>query len=223
MDVHFHYTEDIEKYLSEMVGIVNCSNIDEYKKALSLKQKYKLLISYGLHPWHCENKLDDSLLVDCDIIGEIGLDSEWCHIDISKQLSCFEYQLAYAFKKHKPVIIHVAKREEECLNLLKKYPNKYLIHWVKDHNLIDEYIKEGYYFSLNFDNYISLLNKIPLSRILLESDGLESLSWLGLDKHKYRIYYQKRLKQLSDFYQISINDLETILFQNYLNFINYYC
>lgn len=221
MDVHFHYTDEIDKYLPDMVGIVNCSDVKQYKQANNLKQQYEILISYGLHPWHCENKFDDCLLASCDIIGEIGLDSEWCNIDIAKQLICFEYQLAYAFKIQKPVIIHVANREKECLNLLRKYPNKYLIHWVKEHDLIDEYIKDGYYFSINFDDYTTLLTKIPLSRILLESDGLSSLTWLGLNPQKYLLYYQERLKKLSDFYQISINELEKILYQNYLAFINY--
>lgn len=125
-------------------------------------------------------KIEDNKIL---FIGEIGMDSVWCDIDIKVQREVFVYSLNTALEKDMAVILHTKGMEKEIYEIIKEYDLKFIIHWYGCSEYIDEYIALGCYFTVGpaifFDeDVINLVKKAPLNRILLETDGIEALKWL---------------------------------------------
>lgn len=125
-------------------------------------------------------KIEDNKIL---FIGEIGMDSVWCDIDIKVQREVFIYSLNTALEKDMAVILHTKGMEKEIYEIIKEYDLKFIIHWYGCSEYIDEYIELGCYFTVGpaifFDeDVINLVKKAPLNRILLETDGIEALKWL---------------------------------------------
>ncbi len=148
------------------------------------KQSKMLRISLGLHPLFAEKHKSefDLFLKNIDrtsYIGEIGLDFSKEGIKTQKiQLDSFEKVLQVVSKKNKILSIHSRRAEKEILELLVKYNIKNAIfHWYSgSSSVLNKIIAEGYYFSINpsmttSPNGQSIISKIPINRILSESDG----------------------------------------------------
>lgn len=143
-----------------------------------------LRISLGLHPlFATKHKSEfDLFLKNIDrtsYIGEIGLDFSKEGIKtMGIQLDSFNCVLKAVSQKNKILSIHSRRAEKQVLDLLIKHNIKNAIfHWYTGPlSLIDAIISEGYYFSINPSmttsaNGQKIISKIPLSRILTESDG----------------------------------------------------
>lgn len=142
-------------------------------------------LSFGIHPWDANRyQFADALpyLEQTAIIGEIGLDGEWTDVPLAQQIAVCEAQLDYASRAHKPVVLHTKSREREVLDLIRHYPNQYMVHWYACERWQYDYLDLGCYMSIGPDlqtdeSVRSLARRIPDDRLLIESDGLESLSW----------------------------------------------
>lgn len=143
-----------------------------------------LIVSAGIHPW----KADGACWVDMEpmleraaAIGEIGLDSLWCHVDMDVQRAVFRRQLALAARLHKPVILHTKGMEREILDTIRRYPNRYLVHWYACPNHLQGYIDLGCWFTvgpeLQDETVRAVAERVPLDRLLIESDGIDGLAW----------------------------------------------
>lgn len=138
----------------------------------------------GFHPLYAnQHKKEFSIflrnLSKTSYIGEVGLDFSKEGIDTKAiQILTFESILKIIMGKKKILSIHSRGAEEEVLNLLKKYKiSNAIFHWYSGGlRLIDEIVKEGYYFSVNpaMPKSISgrkIISKIPQLNILTETDG----------------------------------------------------
>lgn len=142
-------------------------------------------LSFGIHPWDADRyRFADALpyLEQTAIVGEIGLDGEWTDVPLPDQLLVFEAQLDYASRTRKPVVLHTKSREREVLELIRRYPNRYMVHWYACERWQYDYLDLGCYMSIGPDvqtdeSVRMLAQRIPDDRLLVESDGLESLSW----------------------------------------------
>jgi TatD DNase family protein len=183
-----------------------------------LKEKSTLqYISVGIHPWYIGTvgdqiiRLETLLKSEKNIvaIGECGLD-KLLEVDWNIQLQVFELQLEMAQKYQLPVIIHCVKAYNECLSILKKYPNiSAIFHGYNKHQqLAQSIINKGYYLSLGKDiikhpsKYINFYKNFS-NYILLETDESTDVSLL-------EIYQQ--------FAEISNTPLETVNLQIKNNF-----
>lgn len=82
----------------------------------------------------------------------------------------------------KPVVLHTKGMEKEILETIKQFPNRYLVHWYSCENYLEEYMKLGCWFtigpSIRQDKIVEMIaRKVPINRLLIESDGLEGISW----------------------------------------------
>lgn len=187
-DAHCHYDgagalATIQQQ-ENVAAIVNCGSPTEWRqnKAFIGTAQY---LSFGIHPWTAP-KYDETALLpyfnQAQVIGEIGLDTVWTDVPLAMQQPVFEAQLVLAERLHKPVILHTKGAEVQCLAALRRHPNRYFVHWYSSATLQAEYVAAGCYMSIGVDvvndpAVQALAKRVPTDRLLLESDGLDSIAW----------------------------------------------
>lgn len=143
----------------------------------------------GLHPtsvdaaWEKEmEKLDRYLTRKIWAIGEIGMDCYWSREFIEEQKHVFRLQLEMAASLDLPVIIHSRESTELIINILKEcshLPLRGVFHafsgsaetFAELQRLGDWYIGIGGVLTYKKASVAETVKKIPLERILLETDS----------------------------------------------------
>ena len=149
-----------------------------------VKSCKKVRLALGMHPLYAKMhaKEFDLFLKNIEktsYVGEIGLDFSWESIETKEiQINTFTQILKNVQSKKKILTIHSRKAEKEVLELLVKYNiSSAIFHWYSGPlSLINKIVEWGYYFSINpsmiqSENGRKIISKIPLDRILTESDG----------------------------------------------------
>ena len=145
----------------------------------------RLYWAAGVHPWQSGAVEVDALLPwleRADAIGEIGMDSLWCQVEKAKQLRVFRRQLALGEKLQKPLILHTKGCEEEILQEIQGITQPILVHWYSEIRHLEGYLEKGCYFTIGPDiennkAVENLAQKVPLNRLLVETDGAGAVSW----------------------------------------------
>ena len=143
----------------------------------------------GLHPtsvdasWETEmEKLHENLSRKIWAIGEIGMDCYWSKEFIKEQETVFRMQLELADRHSLPVIIHSRESTELIINILKDCSHLNLrgvFHAYSGSSetfrelqkLGDWYIGIGGVLTYKKASIAETVKKIPLDRILLETDS----------------------------------------------------
>ena len=148
---------------------------------------------FGVHPWDAVDvsflpSLRAQLLANPAAgVGEIGLDRLKSR-DISPRMrEVFEAQLALALELGRPVVLHGAKCWGQvvttvCRHLSHSPTPSFLFHgFSRSDGLIPEIVKLGGFISVgpavlndHAVNYRELVKKIPLDRLLVETDRTSS-------------------------------------------------
>lgn len=191
--------------------------------------------AFGLHPEFIEQNSDEKIKKTLKqieqnshkitAIGEIGLDYYWVKDEKQRerQRKLFKDLLTLATKIKKPVIIHSRGAEEDTIKLLKEFPKaKVHLHcFGGSKKLMEEGIKQGYYFSIptsiTRSQQFQLLTKLlPEKQMLTETDS----PYL---KHDLKIEYNEpaniiyAVKEIAKIKQISEKEAEEIIYKNYKN------
>jgi TatD DNase family protein len=161
------------------------------QRSVKLAQQYNELYAVvGIHP-HAADTVNSDVLANLTQlaeqsvvkgIGEIGLDFYYDNSPREIQQVAFKKQLQLAQKIDLPVIIHSREAAEETLALLSEvgdFKEKLIFHcYSYGPDYIEELIKRDYYIAfggmLTFKNAESVrqaLKKVPLNRLLLETDS----------------------------------------------------
>jgi TatD DNase family protein len=174
------------------------SDVESQKETLKLiEEEEDIWGAFGIHPLYseqftleCEAFLLKTIPFNKKIVawGEIGLDyhnfpeKNYSKPELQKKI--FIQQMKHAINLKKPIIIHTREAEQDTFNLMKIHiPKDWKIHvhcftdslkFAK--KLLEEYpnLFIGFTGIITFKNSILLQNtvkEIPLSRILLETDG----------------------------------------------------
>jgi len=234
IDAHMHMDSlATATYLKEqnIVCLCNVASSKEYEFIKNL-QKFdpNLLISAGIHPWYIhDNSWEEmkEVLKNVNIIGEIGLDNVWCDTPIDLQIQFLKHQLEHALKYQKPVIIHVKGLEKELLKILHQYPLTYLIHWYSCDSYLQDFIDLDCYFTvgpslINDRSVYEVAKKVPLNRILVETDGLAALKWCEnreVQLHEYVDILKRSMRYISQLRHISDKELQIQMEDNLKRFI----
>lgn len=147
-DSHSHYDdekfdEDRDELMKAMAekgvcGIIHAStDINSSKRGIEFAEKYpNFYTSIGIHP-ECVTDLEENYLDTLEqlaknpkvvAVGEIGLDYYWTKDTKQKQLEVFEEQIKLAQRLDLPIIVHSREATEDCMNLLRKYKPKGVVH-----------------------------------------------------------------------------------------------
>lgn len=197
-DSHSHYdSEQFSKEGREIVkklfedglsGIIHAgTDLESSRFGIALSKEFdKFYTSVGFHPEYASNVSDEDLKELASLsdeekvvaIGEIGLDYHYEGYDREKQIYIFEEQLKLAKKKDLPVIIHSRDATEDTMAILKKYRPKGVLHCFSGSaETAKEVLALGMYIGFtgvvtfkNAKKAISVLEILPLDRLLLETD-----------------------------------------------------
>jgi TatD DNase family protein len=114
-------------------------------------------------------------------IGEIGLDYHWKYGTAVKQDKLFQLQIELANKRNLPVILHNRNADAATLEILRKtkFSKGGILHCFQaTEEIAFTAIKKGFYVSFagpltykSNNTMREILAKLPLNRILLETDS----------------------------------------------------
>lgn len=200
-DTHAHYdderfSEDRDALLRNVlpkagvVGIINmASDYNSLAKTAALAREYSYVYgAVGIHP-ECAKELPDSWLDDIKqlaaeekliAIGEIGLDYHWLdECPKERQQEVFAAQLELANELSMPVAVHDREAHADTLAFLKKYRPRGVVHCFSGSwEMAQELLKLGLYLGIggvvtfkNARHAVEVAEKIPLDRLLLETDA----------------------------------------------------
>lgn len=192
IDTHFHLDfyknhKELYKYINDLqqytLCVTNSPGIFLSCKKMYPETKY-LKFALGFHPHEGNLTENDfvhfvNLIDETNYVGEIGLDfTKDNPVSFDFQVDYFEKIVSLCSEKNKLMSVHIRKGESEAIQILSKYrPSRCIIHWFNgDRASLEQLIDLGCYFSINGsmlerEAKWNLLRKIPLDRILIESDG----------------------------------------------------
>lgn len=192
MDFHFHldYYKDFNnkyEYLnSNKIYTLCVTNLPElYAECVkTFRTSNYVKFALGFNPQFAgkekfNKNLFNKFLNTTKYIGEVGLDYSKEFIKYKEnQKEIFNYICKVSSKQNKIFSIHSRNAEEDVLNILIANKIKFAVfHWYSGNiNIIDNISKCGYYFSVNYamtksKSGIDIIKKIPLDKLLIESDG----------------------------------------------------
>ena len=237
-DAHAHLGDE-EEFLSrkrENISSLVCAGTPEEAERLMLLCEHSpfspiLLPALGLHPWQAGNvsfRDMEPWLLKAPVIGEIGMDSVWCDVPLSKQEKVFCAQLELASALKKPVVLHTKGQEKKIAGLIRNYENTYLVHWYSDNNGagMREYLGLDCYFTVGPDAGKSeavkqVIKSVPLSRLLVETDGWPAVCWaLGeIPKERMRSVLEDSIQMIAKEKGISLQETKEALEKNFFRFL----
>ena len=241
VDTHCHLDMLPQEDLLESVKTldylltIGCDK-EEIKKAIELGNKYEnVFVAIGYHPYDVGDLTDEDIEElerlakenpKVIAIGECGLDFYRDKTPKEKQEYFFKKQIELAKKLRKPLIIHSRSADRETEKVLSQYApfeNGGIMHcFGGDERLMEFSLEAGFYISFagnitypKADNLRNILKKVPLDRLLLETDSpfLSPQKVRGTQNKPSNIYYT--LEFASELLGIEKNKLERITDENF--------
>jgi TatD DNase family protein len=190
----------VHELIAEMrsVGIsgcvVNATRESDWEVAREIAREFPEFVrpAYGVHPWFAdtvevgwEEKLRKLLSEDARAsVGEIGIDGWVDSPGMDVQREVFSKQVAIAVELDRVITVHCLKAWDELFELIDEtdaWPEKFLMHsFGGSIEIAERLIKHGAWFS--FSGYflqtrkrktLEVFKRLPIERILLETDAPE--------------------------------------------------
>ena len=217
--------------------IVNVATAtSEYAQMIGLLEKYPFVYgTFGIHPDSIDPEKIISLeeLLDClhnlKIIGvgETGLDYHYETVDRKYQRESLMIHIEAARQTELPLIIHTRDADDDMIAILKEQmmykPFKGMIHcFSSSERLAKAALDMGFYLSLSgiitfkkSDDLRDIVKKIPLERLLIETDSpfLAPVPYRG--KKNEPAYVINVFKELASIKNLTEQDLEEVLTHNF--------
>jgi len=202
IDAHAHldkYGDELPRALAEIeqhriITWAVSMDLPSYQRSCDIAARCDLVLpTFGVHPRMAPEYADrlgelSPWIERSPAIGEIGLDFHWVE-DASRypaQLKVLEYFLAAAREQKKIVNLHTKGAEKKVLNLLERYDIKRpIIHWYSGPlDMLRALADVGAYFTVGVEILYSetireIARKVPMNRLLTESDNPGGLKWLN--------------------------------------------
>ncbi|WP_075879193.1 TatD family hydrolase [Vreelandella massiliensis] len=176
---------EVSQFLAIAVTLEDVPNL-----ARIARDHHDVVISAGLHPLHsAEHEPSiDAIMKTADqysavAIGESGLDYHYREsVPADVQYERFKRHLIAARELELPIVVHTREAKEDTLKLLREHADPQVggvLHcFSEDMDMAREAIRLGFYISLsgivtfrNADSLRELARKLPLDRLLIETDS----------------------------------------------------
>jgi len=209
---------------------------DEFKEIVNISnENEEVFHTLGIYPTEdmgrklndLENLIINSINKKTVGIGECGFNQplEEGDRNIYSQKSLFEMQLDLATRRNLPIVIHNRNSDIETLDTLKNFKSKNLkgvVHcFVSDYEFAKKILDLGLYLSFNGiityksgQNICETLKKIPLDRIILETDA----PYLSPEGYRNELNEPKFIpliaSKIAELRNTSIDEIENQTYQN---------
>jgi len=233
------YEEDLDEVIKRAVEngvkgfVIPGADINDLPRAKEIAYKYEnVYFAAGVHPYNLEG-FDEKVLREyledkrCIAVGECGLDyfrmDKENALEIKqKQKEIFKKQIELSFEYQKPLIVHIRDASKDSLDILKSYGefNQLgILHCFNASEILLELANSGFYFGIggvltfkNAKKLVDILPKIPLERIVLETDA----PYLTPHPHRgernepyYTTFVAKKMAELLDMGYDEVCDITT--------------
>lgn len=239
-DTHMHL--DLYKNRREVIDYIE--NIKQYTIAVtnlpSLYEKYikeygelqYVRFALGYHPELVSQYINQKCIFFDNLhsaryIGEIGLDfNQQTEKTWTIQVDIFKQIVAEASKYGNKILsVHSRNSSERVVDILKEFNGGVILHWYTgDYISLEIAISKNFYFSVN-QNMVStetgkaIIKKIPLDRILIESDAPFTR---GLQHNYSNNYREPIMNCLSILHGKSHIELKENLYNNFKRLLETY-
>ncbi|NBO22681.1 TatD family deoxyribonuclease [bacterium] len=169
------------------------TSFKEFEVIKEISKRSEVFASYGVYPTY-DNEYSNAFLINqienyikdkkAVAVGECGFDQPFTEQErnLIEQEEIFRMQIELAIKNKLPLVVHTRNSDSQTYSVLKDYKNstlKGVIHcFVSDFEFAKKILDLGFYVSFNGIityksgvNILETIEKIPLDRILLETDA----------------------------------------------------
>jgi TatD DNase family protein len=197
---NIQYKDDVETVIQEALNdgvkafLIPGADPKDLPRAVELAEKFKeVFFAVGVHPYDLENYNLDILKKyvhhpKCIAIGECGLDyfrlpKNELEKENNKQLQkeIFISQINFAKEVKKPLIVHIRDASNDSKTILIQHNAKEVGGVLHCYNASEHLLclsDHNFYFGIggvvtfkNAKNLVEILPKIPLEKIVVETDG----------------------------------------------------
>lgn len=166
-----------------------CVSLDEFEQMRSHVAEFPMVsVSCGEHPLHQQDKVQPERLqqycaaADVVAVGETGLDYFYAPDSKLSQQDAFVSHIQVANQVGKPLIIHTRDARADTIALMRSYQADKaggVLHcFTEDYDTAKAALDLGFYISIsgimtfrNADDLRSVVKKLPLDRLLIETDA----------------------------------------------------
>lgn len=226
---------NIDHFLCVAIDLANFDDI-----LAIAKQHSNISISAGVHPNegdYEQKSLYDQLIAQAKheevvAIGETGLDFYRDNEDSTAQIEKFITHIDIAKQLKKPLIIHTREAKKDTIKVLKQHADGYIngvMHcFTEDYSMAKEALDMGFYISLSgivtFKNahiVHDVAKKVPLDRLLVETDCpyLAPMPYRGKDNYPH--YVQYVAKHIAELRNISFDELASQTTENFFRLFSH--
>ncbi|WP_197051684.1 TatD family hydrolase [Salegentibacter sp. Hel_I_6] len=238
------YSEDYENDRDELIENAFKQNIERFflpaidsdttEAMYSLEARYpdNIFLMMGLHPTHVQENFEAELehveeqFAERRLyaVGEIGIDLHWDKSTLEIQQEAFRRQIKLAKKYKLPIVIHCRKAFDEVFDVLEEEKSDDLFgifhcftgNFEQAKRALSYNLKLGIGGVVTFKNgkIDKFLKEIPLTEILLETDGpyLSPSPYRG--KRNEPEYLLKVAEKLAEVYDKPLTEIAEITTQN---------
>lgn len=206
-------------------------------KALKIAEKHEnIYFAVGVHPYDLEafETLDFEKYIiheKCVAIGECGMDyfrlegsDEEKAVEKEAQKKVFVEQIRLAKKYQKPLIVHIRDASNDAKNiLLEENAGEVggVLHCYNADEQLLSLAKENFYFGiggvLTFSNakkLVHVLPKIPLDKLVIETDGPYLTPMPHRGKRNEPAYTRIVAEKMSELLGVNIDEIEKTTTEN---------
>ena len=179
---------------AQITGVCSCGTCPEdWQETAAVAQQplpFIIVPGFGVHPWYVQGLQADwqeqfEHFFDqhpTAVVGEIGLDGIRDNIPAELQESVFRWQLEFAARIHRPVVLHGARAWGKLVEVLKPYVHlipSFVAHsFGGSADILKELLKMGGYVSFagtvcnaNATKVRLAAKETPASHLLVETDA----------------------------------------------------
>ena len=239
------YEEDLEEVLENAYKnnvkymIIPGADPKTLLNAIKISENHEnIFFAVGVHPYDMDEYKREELEKyithpKCVAVGECGLDyfrlpkdKEERESIKKRQKEIFIDQIDLAKKYKKPLIVHIRDASEDSLHILKEYADKErggVLHCFNASPILLELADYNFYYGIggvvtfkNAKKLVEILPKIPIDRIVLETDAPYLTPHPHRGERNEPGYTKLVLEKISEILGNDKEKLETIFFKNTL-------
>ena len=237
------YENDLDDVLknAKMEGVFGVlipgAAIKDLPKAREIAYQHEnIYFAAGIHPYHIK-EYDETVLKEflkderCIAVGECGLDyyrlpedEEEKKTEKEHQKEIFRLHVRLARELKKPLIIHIRDANEDSKQILiqeKAGEVGGVLHCYNASEHLLELAQHGFYFGIggvitfkNAKKLVEILPKIPLERILIETDGPYLTPHPFRGKRNEPSYTKYVVEKIAQILELSVDTVEKITTNN---------